>query len=385
MAFVKATKAQSKLRLALCGLAGSGKTWTMLAMATAMASEQQRLGHGAGRIAVIDTEHESASLYADSFDFDALPLDNHSPRAYVDAIKLAESEHYDFCIIDSLTHAWTGKNGALEQKDNAAARGGNSWTAWRDITPMHNMLVDTMLACRMHLFASMRTKMEYIQQTVNGKTTIEKVGLAAIQREGMEYEFTAVGDMELSNLHKLTISKTRIHGVLEIGDVYERPGADLAVKVYGWLMSGAVPVARPVQAAAPAPSTERSSVDSLHAIDTAGSLDELMALIPRLKELQGAVLVEGRKRYGERKAKLEQELVDRQRNAAVTSVPTPAASESTRSPPASASTSTEDTGSISVEAPEGSSRTASDALGQLIDTGRAVLAAMPDAPAPEAA
>lgn len=350
MAFHKATKTQAKLRLALCGLAGSGKTWTMLAMATAMAAEQRRLGHGAGRIAVIDTEHESASLYADAFDFDALPLDNHSPRAYVDAIKLAESERYDFCIVDSLTHAWTGKNGALEQKDNAAARGGNSWTAWRDITPMHNMLVDTMLACRMHLFASMRTKMEYIQQTVNGKTTIEKVGLAAIQREGMEYEFTAVGDMELSNLHKLTISKTRIHGVLEIGDVFERPGADLAVKVYGWLMSGAAPTPRaePSVTVAP-PGAERSSVDALHAIDTAGSLDELTALIPRLKELQGAVLVEGRKRYSERKAKLEQELVERQRRPVEVAAVGP------------------------------------DPIGQLVDAGRAILDAMPDAPAPEAA
>lgn len=314
--FRKATKSQSKLRLAVCGLAGSGKTFTMLKVATEMAKLMRVSGHGAGRIALIDTEHESASLYADRFDFDAMPLDNHSPRAYVDAINEAVRDGYDFLVIDSLTHAWTGKNGAMEQKDNASARGGNSWTAWREITPMHNLLIDTMLSSRLHLLASMRTKMEYIQTTgANGKVSIEKVGLAAIQREGMEYEFTCVGDIGLD--HVLKISKSRLDGVLDIGDAFERPGELFAKKVYGWLMSGAAPAPVVEQRApvAAAPSAERAIVDLLHATDTAGSLDELMMLIPRLKELklQGEMLAECRKRYSERKVKLEQELLARQR------------------------------------------------------------------------
>lgn len=308
MQFTKATKSRSKLRLALCGLAGSGKTWTMLALAAAMAAEMRRLDQGAGRIAVIDTEHESASLYADHFDFDKLPLDDHSPRQYVTAIKLAETEGYDFCIVDSLSHAWAGKNGALEQKDNAAARGGNSWTAWRDITPMHNLLVDTMLGCRMHLMASMRTKMEYIQTTgSNGKQVIEKVGLAAIQREGMEYEFTAVGDMELSNLHVLTVAKTRIHGVFDIGDKFERPGREVALKLYGWLMSGAAPIAAAeprTEPAAPLVDTATQITNALHAIEVAGTIEELDLLIPGLRSLTGAAAQERNRRYRERKAKL---------------------------------------------------------------------------------
>lgn len=340
MAFVKATKAQSKLRLALCGLAGSGKTFSALAIAAGIAAEMRRLGHGQGRIALIDTEHESASLYADRFDFDTAPLDNHSPRAYVDMIREAEGGGYDVVIIDSLSHAWAGKNGALEQKDNAAARGGNSWTAWRDITPMHNALVDAMLASRCHLIATMRQKMEYIQTTgANGKQTIEKVGLAAIQREGMEYEFTCVGDMGLD--HVLCIGKTRLDGVLSMGDKFERPGELFAKKVYGWLMSGAAPAPRQVVETA-APSAERAMTDALHAIDNAGSIDELTALIPELKKFNGtALLGEARQRYTARKAKLEQELVERQRAAAT-----------------------------------------GDALGQLIDTGRAILDAIPDAPTP---
>lgn len=311
MAFVKATKSQSKLRLALCGLAGSGKTFSALAIASAMAGEMRRLGHGDGRIALIDTEHESASLYGDYFDFDTAPLDNHSPRAYVDKIREAEAEGYDFCVVDSLSHAWSGKNGALEQKDNASARGGNSWTAWRDITPMHNALVDAMLACRMHLFATMRSKMEYVQQVANGKTTIEKVGLAAIQREGMEYEFTCVGDVELSTSHTLRISKTRIHGVLDIGDAFERPGELLAKKIYGWLMTGATAEApRPAtnQRSAVVESATKQIVDSLHAIEVAGTLEELDALIPSLRALTGTAATERNRRYRERKAKLQEDL-----------------------------------------------------------------------------
>lgn len=314
MAFVKATKSQSKLRLAICGLAGSGKTYTMLSVTSAMAAEMRRLQQGDGRIALIDTEHESASLYADRFDFDTMPLDNHSPRAYVDAIREAESERYDFVIIDSLSHAWAGKNGALEQKDNAAARGGNNWTAWRDITPMHNLLIDTMLACRLHLLASMRTKMEYVQTTENGKPKIEKVGLAAIQREGMEYEFTCVGDIGLD--HVLKISKSRLDGVLAIGDAFERPGELFARKVYGWLMSGAAPAA-PRQVAVPAPARTADSavVDALHAIDNAGTLDELERLIPQLRVMTGAAIVEGRKRYSDRKEWLTKELLKKQAGA----------------------------------------------------------------------
>src|SRR2546430_2295335 len=149
-----------------------------------------------------------------------------------------------------------------------------SWTAWRDITPMHNTLVDTMLASRCHLIATMRQKMEYIQTTdAKGKTTIEKVGLAAIQREGMDNEFTCVGDLGLD--HVLRIGKTRLDGVLSSGDAYERPGEIFAKKVYGWLMSGASPRPATPVLVAPPPSVDQKIVDTLHAITQAATLEEL--------------------------------------------------------------------------------------------------------------
>lgn len=340
MAFHKATREQAKLRLALAGLAGYGKTYSAL-MVSAILAELMRdqLGRR-GRIAGIDTEHESMSLYAmtdeqreqyatlggadaiayvqkvRAFDFDTMPLDNHSPRAYVDAIREAEKAGYDIGIIDSLSHAWAGKNGALEQKDNIAARGGNSWTAWRDITPMHNALVDAMLASKMHLVATLRQKMEYIQTTEGGRTKIEKVGLASIQREGMEYEFTIFGDMEQGN--QMRVSKHRLPGVLEIGDVFEKPGEPLARKLYGWLMSGAAKKERPapiqVASAQETPSIDQRMTGTLDAIAKAATLADLEALVPTLMALgDGPVKAEARAQYGERKRRLQQELIERQK------------------------------------------------------------------------
>jgi len=74
-------------------------------------------------IAVIDTENHSSTLYADTFDFSVLSLETFFGRkTYVEAIKAAEQAGFDVLIIDSLSHGWIGKDGALEQVDKAAAR-----------------------------------------------------------------------------------------------------------------------------------------------------------------------------------------------------------------------------------------------------------------------
>lgn len=265
MAFKKAVKEQAKLRLALDGLAGSGKTYSSLKIASEIAKLIRAHQLGEGRIAVIDSERGSASLYADEFDFDVSELDSFSPLAYVDKIKEAEEGGYDIIIADSISHAWAGKGGALDQKDQAADRGGNSWTAWRSVTPKHNALVDAMLQCKAHFIATMRVKMEYVQErdAQSGKTEIKKVGLASIQREGMEYEFTLVGDIDHS--HTLKISKTRVRGI-DIGDQFEKPGEVFAKKIYSWLMDGAVPRPREAApAAAPANSEVAAAVNDAFA------------------------------------------------------------------------------------------------------------------------
>ncbi len=233
MQFQKASKKKSKLRLAIDGPSGSGKTYTSLVAATAIAN--------GGKIAVIDTERGSASLYSDKYDFDVLELTTFSPQLYIDAITAAERAGYSVIVIDSLSHAWEGEGGALEMVDQAAARvQGNSYVAWKNVTPLQRKLVDAMLQSPCHVIATMRSKMDYTQEKdERGKTVIRKVGLAPIQRQGMEYEFTIVGDMDID--HNLVVSKSRCEIVADA--VVRKPDAKFFTKILDWLNSGAEPPA----------------------------------------------------------------------------------------------------------------------------------------------
>ncbi len=111
-------------------------TWTSLTLATALAD-----GQG---VALIDTEHGSASLYADLFSFDVLELDTFHPQKFIDALVEAEQAGYAVLIIDSLSHAWNGKGGLLDVVDNIAVRKykGNSFNAWKDAGLIQNALVE---------------------------------------------------------------------------------------------------------------------------------------------------------------------------------------------------------------------------------------------------
>lgn len=259
--FKKATRTQAKLRLALIGPSGSGKTWTALTFAKTLGK----------RVAVIDSEHESASLYAgDVADFDALGLTTFAPRTYVEAIKAAEQQGYDVIVVDSLSHAWAGKDGALEMVDKAAKRSqaGNSYTAWRDVTPEHNALVDAMVQCKAHLIVTMRSKTEYVlQEDSRGKKVPKKIGMAPIQRDGLEYEFTVVAEMDLD--HNFMVSKTRCNAL--DGAVISKPGPEVANTLLAWLNSGAPMqerAARPQEAPPTASGASTSRTTTAHGGNT---------------------------------------------------------------------------------------------------------------------
>ena len=202
--FTKAQRTQAKLRLALCGPAGSGKTYSALLIAQGLAPE--------GRIAMIDTERGSGQLYSDLAEFDVAPLHPpFSPDRYIDLIRQAERGEYDVLILDSLSHAWAGEGGILDLHDKAsmASRSGNSFAAWREVTPKHNQLVDALIGADLHVIVTMRTKTSYeIADDGNGKKRPIKVGMAPVQRDGMEYEFTVVLDLSVEG-HIASASKDR--------------------------------------------------------------------------------------------------------------------------------------------------------------------------------
>lgn len=231
MQFTRAIRKRAKLRLALAGPSGSGKTYGALTIAKGLG----------GRIAVIDTERGSASLYSHLTEFDTLSLDPpYAPERFIEAVHAAEAAGYDVIVIDSITHEWNGSGGVLEIVDNIAkaSRSGNSYNAWNEGTRRHRAFIDAMLQSSAHIIATMRTKAAYVQEKneKSGKTEIKKVGMAPEQRDGVEYEFTVVLDI-VNDSNIACASKDRTGLFTSPNRITEKTG----VIIRDWLESGAEP------------------------------------------------------------------------------------------------------------------------------------------------
>jgi hypothetical protein len=200
--FKKAVKYDARGRAALVGPAGSGKSFTALKLARLLAGPK-------GRIAALDTEHGSLSKYADLFEFDVFELGSYSPDNFMAALDAAEAAKYDVFVVDSLSHFWVGKDGALEFVDAASRRHRDQMSGWKDFRPHERAMVDRMIASPCHVLVTMRTKTEYVEEINpnNGKKQRKKVGLQPVQREGLEYEFDLVGYMDEDNT--FIVDKTR--------------------------------------------------------------------------------------------------------------------------------------------------------------------------------
>jgi len=256
MAFKQAVKRDAKIRLALAGSAGSGKSYTALKIASYLA--------GAGRIAAVDTEHGSLSKYAHTdacggpgscvdpshFDFDVYEPGVFDPLDLIEQHEEARRAGYAVFLPDSLSHYWMGPGGELDMVDKAVAssKTGNSFAAWKKVTPVHNRLIDTLLSSTMHIIATMRTKTEWVIDTnERGKQVPRKVGMAPVMRDGIEFEFDVVGDLDQDNT--LTVTKSRCSALS--GAVIQKPGRDMAEKLIAWL-AGA-PLGAGVASAVPGP------------------------------------------------------------------------------------------------------------------------------------
>jgi hypothetical protein len=200
-------KAKTKLRATLVGPSGSGKSYTAMELAIGL------VGPG-GRIAVIDTESGSIAKSLPPIPAgvatEAVQLGTFNPLNYVEMIKAAEAERFDLIIIDSLSHAWFGPGGLLDfVEQNKKRYSNNSYVAWKDATPLHNTLINAILNCSVHVIATMRSKVEFVIETdsTTGKSAPVKVGMAPIQREGMDYEFDLQADMDVN--HNLIVTKAR--------------------------------------------------------------------------------------------------------------------------------------------------------------------------------
>lgn len=284
MKFSKAVRKRAKLRLALSGPSGSGKTYGALMIAKGIG----------GKIAVIDTERASASLYSDLVEFDTLELNApFTPERCIDALKAAAEAGYEVCVFDSITHEWDGAGGCLESNEQVAHAKfrGNTWAAWNETTPRHRAFMDAILQSPMHVIATMRSKTETVQ---GDDKKVKKLGMKAVQREGSEYEFTVVLDLE-HDKHYAVASKDRTRLFSEPHVITPETGKRLMV----WLDSGASPRL-----------TEGELSDHLSAIDAAADTDELTktfgAAYTKAKNIgDEEAKAELKKKYDARKAKLQ--------------------------------------------------------------------------------
>ena len=278
--FKKAKREQVRMKIGMSGPSGSGKTLSSLRLAFGLTKAQfPNLSDDEiwAKICVIDTENGSGSLYV-GFNRSGCRIGNYNvidvvppyePQVFVDAIHMAEENGMNVIIIDSLSHAWAGQGGALDQQGAIAARSGNSWTAWRNVTPQHNKLVDAMLQSPCHVIANMRAKMEY-QQTTNdaGKKQVKAIGMGVVMRDGIEYEFTVSFMLDYNHVASSTKDRT---GMFD--GKYFVIDAGTGKKMYEWLSSGAPAQEEKPNVPAPSPAPSAGSDEALRkAIDAVDAL-----------------------------------------------------------------------------------------------------------------
>lgn len=234
--FKKAEKKKQKLRLLIEGASGSGKTYSALKLAKGLAEKT------GAKIALIDTEKGSASLYDNLVDFDVCELEPpFTPEKYIKAIQEAKEAGYGILIIDSITHEWSGKGGCLDIQMKLGGR----FNDWAQVTPRHQAFIDAIVQAPMHIISTARTKTDYaLEDGTNksgGKTTKPvKIGLKTEQREGMDYEFTIVFRVNENHYAEANKDRTSLfNGIAE--PITEETG----YKLFDWLNSGAEPVKQP--------------------------------------------------------------------------------------------------------------------------------------------
>ncbi|WP_445749619.1 AAA family ATPase [Polaribacter sp.] len=188
MQLQKAQRHQVKLRLGLSGASGFGKSYSALLLAYGITEDWTK-------IAVIDTENNSASLYSHLGNFNVVSLSEpYSPERYIQAIRLCEKEKQEVIIIDSISHEWQGKGGCLHLHEQL----GGKFSDWASLTPRHQSFIDAILSSNCHIITTVRKKMDYsMDRDSNGKTRVIKHGLKDITRDGFSYELTV--DFELIN------------------------------------------------------------------------------------------------------------------------------------------------------------------------------------------
>ncbi len=198
MKLQQAKREQVKLRVGISGASGFGKTYSAILMAYGMTGDYSK-------IAVIDTENQSASLYSDLGNYNVVTLtEPYSPERYIKAIELCEKAEMEVIVIDSITHEWTGTGGCLQIHEKLGGR----FQDWAKISPRHQAFIDKILQSKCHIITTTRRKTDYSMDSSSGKTKVIKHGTKEITRDGFEYELTVNFEL-INDNHLASVSKDR--------------------------------------------------------------------------------------------------------------------------------------------------------------------------------
>lgn len=261
---------QAKIKMALQGSAGSGKTYSSLLLAKGLTNGDF------SKVAIIDTENGSADLYAHLGDFNVLSLKPpFTPQQYADAITVCEKAGMEVVIIDSISHCW---DYLLDYHSSLA---GNSFTNWAKIKPLEKLFVDKILQSPAHIIATMRTKQDYVLNQKDGKMVPEKVGLKAVQRDGLDYEFTLVFDVDIK--HFATASKDRTE--LFMGKSEFKISEETGRIILEWCSQGKVEISKvdieePKHVAKKIELSEKEVYEHIQMCNTIAELSELYKMYP---------------------------------------------------------------------------------------------------------
>lgn len=234
MALQRATRKQVKMRLNLSAPSGAGKTMSALLMAYGLIGDWSK-------IAVIDTENGSASLYSDLGEFNTIDLQApYTPERYISALDECIKGGMECVIIDSSSHEWSGKGGCIELNETLASAKyrGNTWSAWNETTPRHDAFVQKVLQAPVHIITCTRSKTETVMDEATKK--VKKVGMKDIQREGWEYELTVSLNLD-RDTHMATASKDRT-GLFDKADPFVIT-PETGKKIKAWCEQGAPVIA----------------------------------------------------------------------------------------------------------------------------------------------
>jgi len=262
MELKKATRKQVKLKIGLSGASGFGKTYSALLMAYGITNDWTK-------IAVIDTENESASLYSDLGEYNVLPLQSpFSPERYIQAIKACENAGMEVIIIDSITHEWDGEGGCLD----IVTQLGGRYQDWSKVTPRHNAFIQGILQSKCHVITTVRRKQDY-EMTKNdkGKVEVTKVGTKEVTRDGFEYEITLNFEF-INDKHLVKASKDRTGLFMNQPEFIITP--ETGKTLIEWSNSGEVP---------PPPVTVKDAIKEAKKCKT---LPELQAVWSKYSQFQ---------------------------------------------------------------------------------------------------